>query len=42
MSAGDLLAIDTLIDGDGPDGVLRRDDLAVRTTRTLWAARRPG
>jgi SAM-dependent methyltransferase len=42
MSAGDLLALDTLIDGDGPDGVLRRDDLAVRTTRTLWAARRPG
>ncbi len=42
MSAGDLAALDTLIDSDGPDGVLRRDDLAVRTARTVWAARRPG
>ncbi len=42
MSAGDLAALDTLIDSDGPDGVLRREDLAVRTARTVWAARRPG
>ena len=41
MSADDLAALDTLIDSDGPDGVLRRDDLTVRTTRTVWAARRP-
>jgi ubiquinone/menaquinone biosynthesis C-methylase UbiE len=41
MSADDLAAIDTLIDSDGPEGVLRRDDLTIRTTRTAWAARRP-
>ena len=41
MSADDLAALDTLIDSDGPDSVLRRDDLTVRTTRTVWAARRP-
>jgi SAM-dependent methyltransferase len=41
LDAGDLAALDTLIDGDGPDAVLRRDDLTVRATRTVWAARRP-
>jgi hypothetical protein len=41
MSAGDLATLDTLIDSDGPDGVLQRNDLAVRTARTVWAARRP-
>jgi SAM-dependent methyltransferase len=41
MSDEDLAALDTLIDSDGPDSVLRRDDLTVRTTRTVWAARRP-
>jgi SAM-dependent methyltransferase len=41
LTAGDLAALDTLIDGDGPHSVLRRDDLAVRTARTVWAARRP-
>jgi hypothetical protein len=41
MSTGDLAALDTLIDSHGPDGVLRRGDLAVRTARTVWAARRP-
>ena len=41
MSAGDLAALDTLIDSHGPDGVLRRDDLAVHTGRTVWVARRP-
>lgn len=40
MSADDLAALDTLIDSDGPDSVLRRDDLIVRTTRTVWASRR--
>jgi hypothetical protein len=41
MSGDDLAALDTLIDTDGPDGVLRRDDLAVRTKRTVWMAKRP-
>jgi SAM-dependent methyltransferase len=41
MSAGDLAALDTLLDSDGPDGVLQRDDLTVRTARTIWVARRP-
>ncbi|MEU1278555.1 class I SAM-dependent methyltransferase [Streptomyces sp. NPDC005805] len=37
----DLAALDRLLDTDGPHSVLRRDDLAVRTERTVWAARRP-
>jgi SAM-dependent methyltransferase len=41
LSADDLAVLDTLIDSDGPDGVLRRNDLTVRATRTVWAARRP-
>ena len=41
MSADDLATLDTLIDSDGSDGVLERDDLTVRTTRTVWVARRP-
>jgi SAM-dependent methyltransferase len=41
ISADDLATLDTLIDSDGPDGVLRRDDLTVRTARTVWVARRP-
>ncbi|MCW2642642.1 MAG: Methyltransferase type 12 [Dactylosporangium sp.] len=41
MSADDLATLDTLIDSDGPDCVLRRGDLAVRTARTVWVARRP-
>jgi SAM-dependent methyltransferase len=41
MSAGDLAALDTLLDSAGPDGVLQRDDLTVRTARTVWVARRP-
>jgi hypothetical protein len=41
MSADDLATLDTLIDSDGPDGVLQRDDLTVRTARTAWVARRP-
>ena len=41
ISPGDLAALDTLIDSDGPDGVLRRDDLTVRAARTVWLARRP-
>jgi SAM-dependent methyltransferase len=41
LSDGDLAALDTLISNDGPESLLRRDDLTVRATRTVWAARRP-
>ena len=40
LSAEDLATLDSLADGDGPGSVLRRGDLTVRTTRTVWAARR--
>jgi ubiquinone/menaquinone biosynthesis C-methylase UbiE len=36
MGAGDLAVLDTLIDSDGPDGVLQRGDLSVRAARTVW------
>ncbi|XVS61016.1 class I SAM-dependent methyltransferase [Actinosynnema sp. CA-299493] len=39
LSAEDLIALDRLLDADSPHGVLRRDDLALRTERTAWAAR---
>lgn len=38
----DLEALDRLLDTDGPQSLLRREDLAVRTERTVWAARRKG
>ncbi len=41
LSAEDLAALDTLLDGDGPASILRREDLTIRTTRTVWLARRP-
>ena len=41
VSADDLATLDTLIESDGPDSVLQRSDLGVRTARTVWAARRP-
>jgi ubiquinone/menaquinone biosynthesis C-methylase UbiE len=40
MATDDLTTLDTLIDSDGPDGVLHRSDLIVRGTRTAWIARR--
>ena len=40
ISAGDLATLDTLLDGGGPGSLLRRDDLTVRTTRTVWVATR--
>ncbi|MFE2545043.1 class I SAM-dependent methyltransferase [Actinacidiphila glaucinigra] len=40
LSAEDLTALDALLDADDPNSILRRDDLAVRTKRTVWAARR--
>ena len=43
LTAADRAALDQLLDTDGPHSILRRDDLAVRTERTVWAARRqPG
>ncbi|QFU88350.1 trans-aconitate 2-methyltransferase [Amycolatopsis sp. YIM 10] len=36
----DLAALDRLLDTSAPHSLLRRDDLAVRTERTVWAARR--
>ncbi|ASQ97743.1 class I SAM-dependent methyltransferase [Streptomyces sp. 11-1-2] len=40
LDAADLAALDELLDESGPKSILRRDDLAVRTERTVWAARR--
>ncbi|MGW0904166.1 class I SAM-dependent methyltransferase [Streptomyces sp. NPDC002853] len=40
LAAEDVAALDQLLDTDGPLGVLRRGDLALRTERTVWAARR--
>ena len=42
LPAEDLAALDRLLDTDSPHGILRRGDLALRTERTVWAARRPG
>lgn len=36
----DLAALDELLDTDSPTGLLHREDLGVRTERTVWAARR--
>jgi SAM-dependent methyltransferase len=41
IDAGDLSVLHTLIDGEGPDSLVRRDDLTVRAERSAWAARRP-
>lgn len=41
MSADDLATLDALLDSDGPASFLQRDDLTVRTARTVWVARRP-
>ncbi|MFE0821277.1 class I SAM-dependent methyltransferase [Streptomyces sp. NPDC058847] len=41
LAAADLAALDRLLDTDSSHSVLRRGDLAVRTERTVWAARRP-
>ncbi|MBE1469190.1 class I SAM-dependent methyltransferase [Kibdelosporangium phytohabitans] len=40
LPADDLAALDRLLDTGSPHSILRRDDLAVRTERTVWAARR--
>jgi SAM-dependent methyltransferase len=40
LAAEDVAALDRLLDTSGPHSILRRDDLAVRTERTVWAAHR--
>jgi SAM-dependent methyltransferase len=40
LSPEDLAALDELLDVNSPHSILHRDDLAVRTERTVWAARR--
>lgn len=40
LAADDLAALDRLLVVDGPDSVLQRGDLTVRSSRTAWAARR--
>ncbi|MEV6757552.1 class I SAM-dependent methyltransferase [Streptomyces sp. NPDC051214] len=40
LTAEDRASLDHLLDTDGPLSVLRRGDLALRTERTVWAARR--
>lgn len=40
LPAADLAVLDRLLDTESPHSILRRDDLAVRTERTVWAARR--
>ena len=41
LAADDLATLDVLIGDDGPGSVLRRRDLAIRNTRTIWTATRP-
>ncbi|MER8002170.1 class I SAM-dependent methyltransferase [Streptomyces sp. NPDC095613] len=40
LSPEDLSALDRLLDTTSPHSILRRDDLTVRTERTVWATRR--
>ncbi|MEV5357410.1 class I SAM-dependent methyltransferase [Streptomyces sp. NPDC052693] len=40
LAREDLAALDRLLDTDSPHSVLHRDDLTLRTQRTIWAARR--
>ncbi|WP_440081352.1 class I SAM-dependent methyltransferase [Streptosporangium sp. LJ11] len=40
LSPEDLTALAQLLDVSSPHSILRRDDLTVRTERTVWAARR--
>jgi SAM-dependent methyltransferase len=41
LSPEDSATFDALLDPEGPDSVLRRDDLNVRATRTVWIGRKP-
>jgi len=39
LDPDDLAALDRLLDTNNDHSILRRDDLAIRTERTVWAAR---
>jgi SAM-dependent methyltransferase len=41
LAADDQAALDVLLADDGSGSVLRREDLTIRATRTLWTATRP-
>lgn len=41
LDADDLATLDSLLETDASQGVLRRGDLSLRSSRTAWAARRP-
>jgi hypothetical protein len=41
LSTEDLATLDTLIESEGPEGILKRADLTVRGGRSVWIARRP-
>lgn len=41
LPTADLAVLDGLLDRDSPHAVLTRADLTVRSSRTLWVARRP-
>ncbi|SEG89655.1 Methyltransferase domain-containing protein [Actinacidiphila yanglinensis] len=40
LDADDLAVLGTLLDGDGPEALLRRTDLTVRTSRQAWLSER--
>jgi SAM-dependent methyltransferase len=40
LTAADVATLDTIIESDGPDSVLQRNDLTVRAARRVWVARR--
>ncbi|WBQ08389.1 class I SAM-dependent methyltransferase [Kribbella sp. CA-293567] len=40
ISAADLAELDQILDTTSPHSILRRDDLVMRSERTVWAARR--
>lgn len=40
LTPEDLAALDRLLDPEAPGGIAHRDDLTVRTVRSVWAARR--
>lgn len=41
LDGEDLVTLDRLLDDQGPDSVLHRGDLTVRTVRTAWVVQRP-
>jgi SAM-dependent methyltransferase len=41
LAPGDLAALDRLLDTGSPQSIVHRDDLTLRTERTVWAALRP-